>query len=170
MTENHTNQQPPKNNSLVRLSELSKFEVADGDPDVRGWDVVDSEDVRVGEVTELIADPAQMAVRYLEIELLTDEEEDPKRILVPIGFAELSDNFDLVLLKKLPLHVLETCPAYDGGPITRNYELAVRKAFVSDLLPAGLDFYAGQPFDASGIFGPKPTSSEPGAAAPDEII
>ncbi|HSD63239.1 MAG TPA: PRC-barrel domain-containing protein, partial [Ignavibacteriaceae bacterium] len=51
---------------LYRLSDLADYEVADRDPDVRGWEVV-SADKKVGTVDELIVDPDDMKVRYLDI-------------------------------------------------------------------------------------------------------
>jgi len=156
----------------VRLSSLKNFEVADGDPDVRNWDVRDAENNKIGKVAELIVDSEGMVVRYLEIAL--DREVagtgDDRHVLIPIGFVTLAQYHDEVFLKNLPKDVLLNCPDYDGATITRDHELAVRKALVSDLIPPVHDFYAGQPFDISGFARPRPTSEEPNASHPDEII
>jgi hypothetical protein len=41
---------------LVRLSELSSYKVADGEPDIRGWDVRTISGRQLGEVAELLVD------------------------------------------------------------------------------------------------------------------
>ena len=47
--------------------ELSGFEVVEGDPDVVGWEVVGDHGQRIGVVAELLADPENPSVRYLEV-------------------------------------------------------------------------------------------------------
>ena len=49
---------------LVPLDQMDDFKVADGDPDVRGWDVVASDGQKVGHVEDLLVDPGAMKVRY----------------------------------------------------------------------------------------------------------
>jgi len=48
---------------LVRLEELKGFQVAEGDPDIRGWEVRTPDDRKVGKVEELIVDPVERRVR-----------------------------------------------------------------------------------------------------------
>jgi hypothetical protein len=54
-----------------RLAHLegSGYKVAEGDPDVRGWDVMDRDGGRIGEVDDLLIDTEAMQVRYLEVRL-----------------------------------------------------------------------------------------------------
>lgn len=54
-----------------RLAHLegSGYKVAEGDPDVRGWDVMDRDGQRIGEVDDLLVDPEALKVRYLEVRL-----------------------------------------------------------------------------------------------------
>lgn len=66
---------------LQRLThfEGSGYKVAEGDPDVRGWDVMDRDGGRIGEVDDLLIDTRAMKVRYLEVRLdqrLVHGEED----------------------------------------------------------------------------------------------
>ena len=58
------------------VEELRGFEAVEGDPDVRGWDVIDRDGRRVGEVKDLLADSDDPAVRYLDIRL--DPRPDPR--------------------------------------------------------------------------------------------
>jgi uncharacterized protein (TIGR02271 family) len=52
--------------NLRRLSD-TEFDVADDEPDVRGWTVVDADGQQLGEVDELIVDTDAMKVRYFEL-------------------------------------------------------------------------------------------------------
>lgn len=54
---------------VVPLSQLTDYQVAEGDPDVRGWEVVAADGARLGTVDDLLVDTAQMKVRYLDVEL-----------------------------------------------------------------------------------------------------
>lgn len=55
--------------ALSSLADLRDFTVADGDPDVRGWDVFTGEGRRIGEVHDLLVDTTAMKVRYLDVHL-----------------------------------------------------------------------------------------------------
>ena len=61
---------------LAPLSELDGFKVAEGDPDIRGWDVLASDGSKVGEVEDLVVDTAAMKVRYIDVELDDDRFEN----------------------------------------------------------------------------------------------
>lgn len=84
---------------LYRLSDLADYEVADRDPDVRGWDVVSADKKLIGKVDELIVDPDAMKVRYLDILIKEDIYEagtDNRHLLIPIGAAQLDSKYDIV--------------------------------------------------------------------------
>lgn len=51
------------------LRNLRKYRVADGDPDVRGWEVVSGDGQRIGSVNDLLVDLAEGKVRYLDVQL-----------------------------------------------------------------------------------------------------
>jgi len=53
------------------LRNLRKYRVADGDPDVRGWEVVGGDGRRIGSVNDLLVDTAEGKVRYLDVQLDT---------------------------------------------------------------------------------------------------
>jgi hypothetical protein len=55
--------------NAVPLRDLSRYKVADGNADVRGWDVFDRDGTRVGTVDDLLVDPAAEQVRYLAVRL-----------------------------------------------------------------------------------------------------
>lgn len=54
---------------LASLDGLTGYKVAEGDPDVRGWDVIGRDGRRIGEVDDLLVDTAALRVRYLEVRL-----------------------------------------------------------------------------------------------------
>ena len=61
-----------------RLQELgeSDFEIVDGQPDIRGWEVKDAQGRDIGEVEELIFDARTRKVRYMVVDLEDNEELD----------------------------------------------------------------------------------------------
>jgi sporulation protein YlmC with PRC-barrel domain len=79
---------------VVPLDELRGYEVARGEPDVRGWDVIAGDGRRIGEVDELLVDAAAKKVRFLDVsvdEELVPEALSAQRILIPIGSARVAD-------------------------------------------------------------------------------
>jgi hypothetical protein len=85
---------------IASLSELDDYEVADGYPEVRGWNVRDAADRSIGRVHDLLVDVGALRVRYLDVEL------DPKfvvpdadrRVLIPVESVDLDGTGDQVLL------------------------------------------------------------------------
>jgi uncharacterized protein (TIGR02271 family) len=128
---------------LARLDELDDYKVADGEPDVRGWDVVASDGRKIGEVKHLIADTAQMRVRYLEVELDRDlraggASGDDRNALIPIGAVRLNDDKDDVIVDSLSSVEFGSFPAYSsGGTFDRDYESSVTSRFGGTAAGAG---------------------------------
>lgn len=54
---------------VAALRNLRGYKVAEGDPDVRGWEVVGGDGLRIGTVNDLLVDTVAGKVRYLDIEL-----------------------------------------------------------------------------------------------------
>jgi sporulation protein YlmC with PRC-barrel domain len=54
---------------LVRLSELNSYKVADGEPDIRGWEVRTISGRQLGEVAELLVDTDAGEVVMLDIDV-----------------------------------------------------------------------------------------------------
>src|SRR6476620_5614619 len=91
-----------KETPTTRLRELSKsdFQIAKGQPDIRGWDVRDEQGRKYGTVGELIFDIRANKVRYLIVDIqdTPDMELDKRSVMVPIGLAELDHTDNDVLL------------------------------------------------------------------------
>ncbi len=126
-----------------RLQELdrSDFAITKGDPDIRGWDVKNATGQKIGEVEELILDAQQQKVRYMVVELDDDELdlEDDKKVLIPIGLAELDKDDDDVLLPGITPEQLRSLPAYDRDSLDDEAErqvcAALGRAATDHLLP-----------------------------------
>lgn len=115
-----------------RLQELdrSDFDIVEGEPDIRGWDVCTADGKKIGEVEELIVDAQQKRVRYMVVELDDDEAdlEDEKKVLVPIGLAELDKDEDDVILPSASVAQLASLPAYDSDNLDEAAEQRISMA------------------------------------------
>lgn len=116
---------------VVPLGQLDDFRVAEGEPDVRGWEVLASDGRKIGEVDELLVDTAAMKVRYLDVDV--DEGMvaggTDRHVLIPIGYARLEEGRDRVMVDALAASDLGGIPSYDQGPLTRDFETSVRESF-----------------------------------------
>ncbi|HVH11949.1 MAG TPA: PRC-barrel domain-containing protein [Longimicrobium sp.] len=116
---------------VVPLGQLDDFRVAEGDPDVRGWEVLASDGRKIGEVDELLVDTTAMKVRYLDVDVEDGVIGDgmDRHVLIPIGYARLERERDTVRVDDLASGDLRSLPAYDQGPLTRDFENNVRDSF-----------------------------------------
>jgi photosynthetic reaction center H subunit len=141
---------------LDRLSDLDDYKVADGDPDIRGWDVKTPDGRKVGKVDELVVDTSEMRVRYMDVKV--DKKvlgaDDDGHVLVPIGTARLNDDEDDVLIDRLPASGFAAGTHERGRPITREHETALRSTY-GDSRYAGSDddFYADELYDDRRFWG-----------------
>jgi sporulation protein YlmC with PRC-barrel domain len=116
----------------TRLQKLggSDFEIVDGQPDIRGWDVKDAAGKQIGEVEELIFDYQSQKVRYLVVDLDDNEYDlDDREVLIPIGIAELHENDDDVILPTVTVDQLRALPDYDESRFDTEHETNVRNVF-----------------------------------------
>ena len=111
-------------NNLARLDDLDDYEIADGQPDIRGWKVKTPADGEVGKVESLIADPVALKVRYIEVkvkrEVLGTQRDE--NILIPISAAQLSDDNDTVFVSALPPDGLRGVPRFGRGTLTSEQD------------------------------------------------
>ena len=133
-----------------RLEELSgsDFEIADGQPDISGWDVIDTSGRYLGEIEELIFDKQSRKVRYLIVNLEDNEVEiDERVVLVPIGLATIHEEDDDVILAELTATRLNVLPEYEKGKITPQLETRIRDTFtgLAAAVAAGADTYRSHP-------------------------
>ncbi len=116
----------------TRLQKLSgsDFEIVDGQPDIRGWDVRDATGKHLGEVEDLIFDYASQKVRYLVVDL-EDNEYDlgDREVLLPIGIAELHEEDDDVILPSITIDQLKALPEYNEERFDTGVESSVSNVF-----------------------------------------
>ncbi len=110
---------------VVPLDQLDDFRVAEGDPDVRGWEVIASDGQKVGEVDQLLVDTAVMKVRYLDVDIdggLLGEVGRSRHVLIPIGYARLDQFGDHVVVDALASSDVAGLPEYYRQVITQEFE------------------------------------------------
>ncbi len=102
--------------NLKRYSDLDDVEIAEGEPDVRGWDLTAPDGRDLGDVKDLIVDTSVMKVRYLESELDHDAfglEED-RTVLVPIESVQLDRDDEKVVFSRGSWQDLGSLPVFAG--------------------------------------------------------
>lgn len=168
--------QSPNPQGTRRLDDLDNYEVADGNPDPRGWEVRVSDDSRVGEVKELLVDPMAMKVRYLDVQLDSDEEQ---HVLLPIGIARLDDDGDYVRVEQSAADLLGM-PRYEpGGELGRAYEDSILAGRYNVMTTEPADtstevtdetYYNRPEFDVDKFYGKRrtrQTNDDPAGGEPD---
>lgn len=143
-----------ENPVLRRLRELTDFEVADGNPDVRGWAVRGGDGQRLGVVHELIVEPEALKVRYLDVELdaRLRRNNDETHILLPIGVASLDAEDDNVFVPALTAESVRKYPPYTEINITRDYEETMLRALGVEPPAVGGSFYERDSYDAGRFY------------------
>lgn len=124
--------------NLARMDELDDFDIADREPDPRGWEIRSADDREIGEVDELIVDTQAMKVRYLDCALNEDElglEEQGRHILIPVGFARLDEDDETVQVDRLTTDEVARLPEFTGLPIQREEEEELETAFAGGAAP-----------------------------------
>ena len=103
-------------NSFSRLRELrgSGYEIMDGEPDIIGWSIRDNGDRKLGVVHDLLFEPEPQKVRYIIANLKdNDFDLDRRKVLIPIGVAQLHENNDKVILNTVSPWQIRALPTYD---------------------------------------------------------
>jgi hypothetical protein len=75
----------PQGVRLYRISELRDWQIASGEPDIRGWDVRTISGREIGTVKDLLVDPSRGEVVLLDIDLAGQD----RHTLAPIRAAQL---------------------------------------------------------------------------------
>ena len=150
------------NNS--RLQELggSDYEIAEGQPDIRGWEVRDSSGNKIGKVKELLFDESSRKVRYMVTKLTSDDDAlDDRKVLIPIGIGQLHENDDDVILPGVTTAQLQSLPEYDKDNFNVDTEHKIRSVFagvggaaLAGAAPTtgGDDFYSHDHFNEDNLY------------------
>lgn len=79
---------------LYPIGELKDYRIATGEPDIRGWSVVTLNGREVGEVDDLLVDPARGEVVMLEVDL----DRSGRHVEVPLRSVQLDRTRDCVIV------------------------------------------------------------------------
>lgn len=136
---------------LYYLNELSDYKIADGYPDIRGWDVKDFDNRVIGKVDNLLVNQDSQRVVYLDIEVdksIIDANHDPygrpnnadlkefvnkegeNHIILPIGMVDLNSDSNYVYTDLIDHRTFtETKRIRKGDTVGRNYERMVMSSY-----------------------------------------
>lgn len=127
----------------------SGYEMADGQPDIRGWDIKTRSGKKAGEVADVLFEPHSRKVRYLVVDLDDNELglDKDRKVIIPIGIAELytksgrrrrrdldpafsaydpADDGNVVYLPTVTAAQLDELPLYEKYRLSRHTEVAIR--------------------------------------------
>ena len=98
---------------LAALGELNEYKVCSGEVDPRGWNIVDSNGVRLGCVHDLIIDLEALTARYMVCSVSRGL---ARAVLLPTGFARLEKDRCVVHLDFVTAADVDQLPSYKGLP------------------------------------------------------
>jgi len=134
----------------TRLRELrgSGYEIATGQPDIRGWDVRDEAGRKFGKVHELIFDIKARRVRYMVVNVLDvkELELEKRTVLIPIGLAELDGSDNDVILHKVTPFQIRALPRYSKTNLGGKAERDISQVFGRNFTMSGSDEDMGDAF------------------------
>jgi photosynthetic reaction center H subunit len=114
---------------LHKLSDLNDYTVAEGDTDVRGWDVLTSDEVKIGKAVDLIVDKEIMKAIY--IDMVLDEKfrtgKVENHLMIPVEIAAVSGHPEKLKLINVSSQEVINYPLYNGSDIPGDYEETLRE-------------------------------------------
>jgi hypothetical protein len=118
-------------NENLKELRASGYEMVKGEPDIRGWKIIDSRNVVIGKIKELLFDVASKKVRYLIVDLDGKPLNLLSRdIIVPVGLAELDATENVVYFPDVTVGHLASLPEYKKGKLTYHVEREIRDVFI----------------------------------------
>jgi hypothetical protein len=115
---------PAPPSALHPLGALPGFHIADGEPDIRGWRVLDGHGEPAGRVDELLVDGEAERVRYA---VVTPEEGRGRQVAIPVGYLQIDPSAHDVHTPALTKGDLAALPPYHPGAFGRAEEERVRE-------------------------------------------
>jgi hypothetical protein len=159
--------------NLYYLEELSDYEVATDYSDVRGWDVVDTNNRIIGKVDKLLVNKRAERVVYLDVEVdkaiiedgyqtfekstsegihgfLNNEGDD--HLIIPIGMATLDEANNQVISNQIDYDTFAKVSRFSkGSTIDSKYEIKVFRDYTGDesseISPSDQSFYDRKEFE-----------------------
>lgn len=137
--------------NLYYLDDLSDYKVSSDDPDVRGWDVKDSDNRVIGKVDNLLVNKERERVVYLDVQVdqtIIDANHDPygkpasadvhefinregeNHIIIPVGLVRLNQDQKYVYTDRIDHQTFaETKRKERRAPVDRDYEEVVLESY-----------------------------------------
>jgi sporulation protein YlmC with PRC-barrel domain len=130
--------------SVVPLKEAKNFRLAKGAPNLKGWAVYGADNEKVGEVTQMLVDPVELKIRYLDVDVADDlfGLKDDRHVLVPLEAVELRERSQDVWVQGVSGAGIAALPGYLGGPVDPLLAQETDRVFAgsgSAALPAPAD-------------------------------
>lgn len=147
--------------TVAPLSAISHVRVAEGEPDIRGWEVVGQDRLSIGTVHDLVVDSNALKVRYVDVEIRPEafQADRERHVLIPVGYARLDEDDDRILVNNIAITAAGTLPEYGHTPVTRDEEVALHEFYAAASPAAGAmperseDYYGHERFDDSRFWG-----------------
>ncbi|MEO6219348.1 MAG: PRC-barrel domain-containing protein [Ginsengibacter sp.] len=118
-------------NETLKELHASGYEMAKGEPDIRGWKVKNSLTQEIGKIKEVLFDVRSRKIRYLIINLNGKPINLLSRdILIPVGLAELDEKENIVYFPDVTVGHLASLPEYKKSKITYHTERQIRDVFI----------------------------------------
>ena len=115
---------------LEELSHKHFYDIADDQPDITHWNIVDESSKKIGEVKDLLFDKDTMKARYLITNLKDGIFEEDRKVLIPVGRARLNTADRIVEVPKVTPGQILSLPDYTGPTeLTAEDEYAIRHSF-----------------------------------------
>ncbi len=119
-------------NENRHLKELGKssYQVAAGDSDIRGWVVKNVDGRIVGVVDDLVIDSEAEKVKYMVVDLSSNELQlRDRKVLLPIDLAQLDVPFRNVIYPAAMANELAAIPTHEKGRFFYQTEGLISQAF-----------------------------------------
>jgi hypothetical protein len=110
---------------LAALKQRRDFHVCSDDTDPRGWSLVDSNNIVVGSVADLIIDVDALVARYMVCSLQRGR---ARMVLIPTGFVRLENDQCVAHLDFVTAEALQKLPTFTGLPLDPDVALDIEQA------------------------------------------
>lgn len=122
-----------KTTRINHLKELnhSDYKIADDEPKIDNWKIVERSDKKVGKVHDMLFDKDRKQVRYIVTNLKDGEiMNDDRKVLIPIGQAQLDTSNEKVIVPNITRDHLSRLPKYEKADnLTQEHETLILETF-----------------------------------------
>lgn len=143
-----------ENRVLFYLNELDDYKVASDYSDVRGWEIKDADNRKIGKVDNLLVNKNDERVVYLDVEVddkVIKEGYDPNQdkasegvhgfrnkegedhLIVPVGLVDIDEEHKNVYTDRIDYETFTKAKRFNkGSTIDREYEITLFRHYTGD--------------------------------------